>query len=581
MSHRIANWARGPSSDGGQGRSEQLLRIGRGIEHGAGHGGSLGWQGIGAVGQGRTVPIRTAGHQASPAFRGLEVQPEQRHGARRRPRISGAQPLGPQPGIGDMSREGGRGDHHGVRRQGCANGLGKGLVPHLAQVGQQRADVLMGSVGAGSFEKPGTGSVEVDVRRPDRVGELVGHRGLAGAGRSSDHHEHGRHLARFAFRAHRRSGLEVVVGSSPLVESVHGEPSVGISGPNVQAWITLRGGHLAPVTFRSGGRSLQPYSLSPWLPGDHPGVDPILDVLRGDFWCLPFGPQPDGVPHGSAASEAWEIQEWSPQRVTMAQQPMDVGGRLRRTVWINETDSAVYQEFRVDGVQGRFPVGSHPVLDMSGGGQAHVTTSPMRWCSVAPGLFSDPARGEHQVLQPGATFTSLNAVPCSDGSTLDLANYPTPSGHEDLVMLVNDPAAGPVGWSAVSFLQANAVWFQVKSVERLPATLLWVSNGGRSQPPWSSRHLGRMGIEDVCSYFAAGLVESRQDLLAELGIPTTVAFHADQSWVARTAHAVAFPDEPLGAITDIRMSESGSVTLVGSSGRTCPVALDWQMVLAD
>lgn len=365
----------------------------------------------------------------------------------------------------------------------------------------------------------------------------------------------------------------------PQVEIVHGEPSVRIGGAHVEAWLTLRGGHLAPVTFRSGDRALQPYSLAPWLPGDHPGLDPVLDVLRGDFWCLPFGPQPDGVPHGSAASEPWTIADWSPRRVTLVQDPADVGGHLLRSVWVEDSDTAIYQEFRVDGVAGRYPVGSHPVLDMSRGGQARVSTSPMRWCSVAPDLFSDPARGERQILDPGATFASLSAVPCSDGSTADLSRYPTPAGHEDLVMLVNDGSAGPIGWSAVSFDSAQAVWFQLKSVRRLPATLLWVSNGGRSQAPWSSRHLGRMGIEDVCAYFAAGQIPSQRDLLADQGIETTVAFTPGEPWVARTAHAVAFPDEPLGAVTDIRMLDPGRVTVVGEGGRTCDVAVDWQMVL--
>jgi len=367
----------------------------------------------------------------------------------------------------------------------------------------------------------------------------------------------------------------------PHVDVVHGEPSVRVAGPQVEGWVTLRGGHLAPVTFRSGGRTFQPYSLAPWLPGENPGLDPVLDVLRGDFWCLPFGPQSDGVAHGLAASGPWEVVSASESRVTMAQAAADVGGRLERSVWVDDAASgqaAIYQEFRVDGVVGRFPVGSHPVLDMSRGGISRVSTSPMRWCSVAPGLFSDPARGERQVLAPGATFGDLSAVPQSDGSTLDLSTYPTAPGHEDLVMLVNDPDAGPIGWSAVAF--PEAVWFQLKDIRRLPATLLWVTNGGRSQAPWSGRHVGRMGIEDVCSYFAAGLEESRQDLLADLGIPTTVDFSGSDPWVVRTVHAVAFPDRPFGRVADVQLTEPGQVTLISDEGATCPVAVDWEVVLS-
>ena len=65
-----------------------------------------------------------------------------------------------------------------------------------------------------------------------------------------------------------------------------------------------------------------------------------------------------------------------------------------------------------------------------------------------------------------------------DGSTLDLTHYPTEPGHEDLVMLVNDPEAGDLGWSAM--VVEDYVWIALKSVRRLPMTLLWITNGGRT-----------------------------------------------------------------------------------------------------
>ena len=44
----------------------------------------------------------------------------------------------------------------------------------------------------------------------------------------------------------------------------------------------------------------------------------------------------------------------------------------------------------------------------------------------------------------------------------------------------------------------------LKSPDTLPITLLWYSNGGRFYPPWSSRHVGVLGIEEACSSFADG-----------------------------------------------------------------------------
>ena len=55
--------------------------------------------------------------------------------------------------------------------------------------------------------------------------------------------------------------------------------------------VTETGGHLSDVVFvLPGGRQVSPMHTAPWadepLPEDTP---PILRVLRGDFFCAPFG----------------------------------------------------------------------------------------------------------------------------------------------------------------------------------------------------------------------------------------------------------------------------------------------------
>ena len=51
-----------------------------------------------------------------------------------------------------------------------------------------------------------------------------------------------------------------------------------------------------------------------------------------------------------------------------------------------------------------------------------------------------------------------------------------------------------------------------------------MSNGGRSAAPWNGRHLGRIGIEEVCSYFGNGVDLSRQNPLAADRNPHHPAF---------------------------------------------------------
>ncbi|MFM8350100.1 MAG: hypothetical protein ACKN9D_03450 [Actinomycetales bacterium] len=363
------------------------------------------------------------------------------------------------------------------------------------------------------------------------------------------------------------------------VRVVHGADSVGVSSSTVQAWVTLQGAQVAPVTFRQGERQAQPYVLAPWMPGEIPDIPPLLDLLRGDFFCLPFGSQPDGPLHGDPASAQWQVVEHRADAVRLAIDTTDTGARVEKLVRVVDDQTVLYQTFTITGLDGAFSYGTHPVIDFSqvATGTARLGFSPMRMQSVYPGTFSDPAQGEHQILAEGARFDDLAAVPLAAGGELDLTHYPTPRGHEDLVMLVNDPAAGPIGWAAATL--DGFVWFSLKNICDFPATILWISNGGRSQPPWSGRFTGRMGIEDVCSYFAAGLVDSRADLLAADGIPTTRAFRADTPVTITSIQGVAFTEPGFGRVTDVDLAEPGQITLRDERGRTVTAAVNWEQVL--
>ncbi len=362
---------------------------------------------------------------------------------------------------------------------------------------------------------------------------------------------------------------------------VRGALSWSIASDAVTASITVTGAKVAPVVFRSGDRTAAPYSLAPWAPGTVPGVPPLLDALRGDFFCLPFAEQPEGPLHGEPASSDWSLVSQSDSSITVHLDASDSGASIDKTVSVRPGETVLYQEFLVAGLDGRYSYGTHPILDFSqeDEGAARISTSPMLWCSTHPGLFSDPARGETQILAQGATFESLESIPAADGGSLDMSRYPTAPGHEDLVMLGNDPASGRLGWSAAVF--HDFVWYSIKDVTAFPATLLWISNGGRTQPPWSSQHVGRLGIEDVCSYFAVSLDASRADLLHDQGIRTTRDFAPDVPVPLRIVQGVAFTPAGFGRVVDIATDEPGQITITDEAGISITTPVDWSFVLTD
>ena len=71
---------------------------------------------------------------------------------------------------------------------------------------------------------------------------------------------------------------------------VCGQPSWRLASSEVEAFVTEKGGHMGPVTFERRGRKIRPYAMAPWGEEEFdPPLPPVLQVLRGDFFCAPFG----------------------------------------------------------------------------------------------------------------------------------------------------------------------------------------------------------------------------------------------------------------------------------------------------
>ncbi len=359
---------------------------------------------------------------------------------------------------------------------------------------------------------------------------------------------------------------------------VHGEPSFHLTTPELDLDLTARGGHLAPVVFHLPGRDVSPYSLAPWEPAEFPEIAPLLSVLRGDFLCLPFGGQTNGPPHGDPANARWSLLAADARSLRLTMEASDSGARLEKIVAVRPGQHAIFTEHRISNLDGDFSYGTHPVLDFSElpEGAGRVTTSEFHWASVFPGPFSNPADGESQALADGAVFTDLREVKSAAGGTTDLTRYPARAGNEDLVMMANVPATSgqPFAWSAA--VLDGYLWFSLKNPAAFPATVLWISNGGRTAPPWNGRHLGRIGIEEVCSHFSNGLDISRRNLLAGHGIPTTRHFRPEDTVSLRTIHAVAPVPEDFGAVIGIIPNGENSVSITGESGTGIIVPLDWE-----
>lgn len=360
---------------------------------------------------------------------------------------------------------------------------------------------------------------------------------------------------------------------------IHGEPSVRLQAGPVECALTLRGGHLGPVSFQlADGRKVSPYSLAPWQPADcAPGTPDILRVLRGDFFCLPFGEgDADMLIHGEPANCPWQVTHRDEQTLVAELAMQNPRGQIRKTVSLDGNSRAIYQEHVISGLTGDFNFGHHAILEFPAGeGEYGFNTSPIAFGGVKPPPYDNPAAGEYGSLPPGARFTSLAEVPLARGGQTDLRQYPAREGFEDLVMVSSVP--GEFAWTAATL--DGYIWFALKDPRQFPSTMFWISNGGRHSEPWRGKHRRRLGLEEVCAFFSDGLRRSREEPLKTEGIPTIRRFSADETVSLRMIQGVHPVPADFGLVTEITRREDPSViVLANARGVKVEVPVNWSFL---
>ena len=358
---------------------------------------------------------------------------------------------------------------------------------------------------------------------------------------------------------------------------VQGQPSWRLASASVEAFVTEMGGHLGPVTFDLKGSKLQPYSVAPWAeePVD-PSLPPILQALRGDFFCLPFGG--NGTPfrgekhpvHGETANARWRFRSLETKagrsclHLSLATKVRP--GQVDKHIWLVDGQNILSSQHLLTGMSGPMNPGHHAMLKFpNAAGSGLLSTSRITYGQVFPQPFELPENRGYSHLKPGAEFKSLAQVPTRTGELADLTCYPARRGYEDLVMVVNDPKV-PFAWTAVAFPQQRYVWFALKDPRLLPETVFWLSNGGRHYPPWNGRHVNVMGLEDVCSCFHSGLAESvRPNPISAKGFPTCLTLNPRKPLAIPYIMGVAAIPRGFDRVTSIEAARNGQAIRLTSA----------------
>lgn len=350
----------------------------------------------------------------------------------------------------------------------------------------------------------------------------------------------------------------------------------GIDSDLVSLAVTETGGHLSEVVFRIGGEDVSPLHTAPWVDEDlEQGIPPILRVLRGDFFCAPFGDsdvEPSETrPHGATANGHWLLIEQTENELQLRLERPVSGATVEKNIQLRSGQTAIYQTHRFTGGEGELPLGHH--LMVRADQRLRLGFGKHVWCGTPPSpLEPDPSSGRSLLAYP-QQFETPTSVQRADGGTVDLTHYPWDSQHEDLCILVADPQQS-LGWTAVTNATAGWVLYALKNTRELASTVMWMSHGGRYYAPWNSRHSHVLGLEEVTAYFHLGHSASlAANPLKQTGFPTTVRLTPQQPTVIRYIFGLTACSAEFGVVKKIAPTENG-IELSDDAGQVISTAVD-------
>jgi len=369
----------------------------------------------------------------------------------------------------------------------------------------------------------------------------------------------------------------------------NGQPSYLLANDRVKVHVTVQGGHLT-ATFNE---NVSPFFTAPWWnEADIPDADQIIKVLRGDFFCLPFGANMEPYAgrthpiHGKTANDCWDYVglDYS-DGVKALRLKMDLdadGGVVEKIIRVRDGQPLIYSEHIVTGLEGKSPVGHHATLqcpDEPGAAIIDMTEPACGFTPPAP--IEDSAMGGYSFLQTGQEISDRTKVPCFGGGFADLTRYPTQKGYEDVVLFVSDVSKEFV-FTAASFPGRGYLYFQLKDPRVLPQTLFWMSNGGRHYAPWNGRISGVLGMEEIAGFFHYGIKQSVEpNFLQERGFKPFAEFRKDQPSAIRVIMGlVPIPGDFTG-VRDITPGGDNEITILGKGEESISVPCNLDFLIAN
>ena len=235
---------------------------------------------------------------------------------------------------------------------------------------------------------------------------------------------------------------------------------------------------------------------------------------------MPFGSTDvDRHHHGHGADNAWHVTS-------------EAAGAIELAIDYPQGHPVARLERRIRGMAGRtaidleltvvtrkdclLPVGLHPIFRLPDAGKRmRFSVTGSRAAIRFPACSSPACRA----LQRAGNSVRLDAVPLAGGGSADLSQPPADL-REEIVLLEGANGGVSLGYPDEGFT-VRLEWNR----RDFPALVMWLSDRGRSTPPWSSLFQG-IGIEPVNGFFDNTALAGH----ASAGLALGRRFRAGERW---------------------------------------------------
>ena len=367
-----------------------------------------------------------------------------------------------------------------------------------------------------------------------------------------------------------------------IIKTNYGEPSYTISNDLVSVFITVQAGHLTASFHTGANETVNPFFIPPWwCEAQDQNLDEIINVLRGDFFCFPFGANEESYEgkkyavHGKTANANWDFVSFKEQKRTkelILSMDLDYEeGRVDKTITLCENEPIIYNRHTINGFTGKIPIGHHPTLQLpnrEGAGIIDISEPLAGFTTPEP--IEDPKMGGYSQLQPNYEISDRSKVLCMNGQSIDLTRYPGPKGFDDIVIFINDSSRDFV-YTALSLPEEGYLYFNLKNPKVLSSTLFWMPNGGRHYAPWNGRMTAGLGMEEISGFYHYGITPSiEKNFFQEKGYKTYVEIDG-KPFEVKLIMGVVPIEKSFQGVEDIVKKDAATITIIGRGGEKIDV----------